>query len=76
MNPKFAVGKFPTFWNICDITAGLGSTPNHCASVAPYCSTEVVGMIDPRTVRFVTHKDVDDDDLARTIAALDGLGAG
>jgi len=34
------------------------------------------GTIDPRTVRFVTHKDVDDDDLARTIAALDGLRAG
>jgi threonine aldolase len=35
-----------------------------------------VGTIDPRTVRFVTHKDVGDDDLARTIAAFDGLGAG
>jgi threonine aldolase len=29
------------------------------------------GTIDSRTVRFVTHKDVDDDDLARAIAALD-----
>jgi hypothetical protein len=35
-----------------------------------------VGTIDPRTVRFVTHKDVDDADLARAIAALDGLRAG
>jgi threonine aldolase len=35
-----------------------------------------VGTIDPRTVRFVTHKDVDDDDITRTIAALDGLRAG
>jgi threonine aldolase len=35
-----------------------------------------VGTIDPRTVRFVTHKDVDDDDVARTVAALDGLRAG
>ena len=34
-----------------------------------------VGLIDPRTVRFVTHKDVDDDDIARAIAALDGLRA-
>src|SRR3954463_16096034 len=34
-----------------------------------------VGLIDPRTVRLVTHKDVDDDDIARTIAALDGLRA-
>jgi threonine aldolase len=34
-----------------------------------------VGTIDPRTVRFVTHKDVDDDDLARAIAALDELRA-
>lgn len=32
-----------------------------------------VGMIDARTVRFVTHKDVDDDDLDRTVAALDAL---
>jgi threonine aldolase len=35
-----------------------------------------VGNIDPRTVRFVTHKDVDDDDIARTIGAFDGLRAG
>ncbi len=32
-----------------------------------------VGSIDARTVRFVTHKDVDDDDLAQAIAALDDL---
>ena len=31
------------------------------------------GSIDPRTVRFVTHKDVDDDAITRTIAALDEL---
>jgi threonine aldolase len=31
------------------------------------------GTIDPRTVRFVTHKDVDDDDLTRVVSALDGL---
>ncbi len=31
------------------------------------------GMIDARTVRFVTHKDVDDDDLARTVAALHAI---
>ena len=31
------------------------------------------GTIDPRTVRFVTHKDVDDDGIARTIAAFDEL---
>jgi threonine aldolase len=35
-----------------------------------------VGTIDPRTVRFVTHKDVDDQDVVRTIAALDGLRSG
>ena len=34
------------------------------------------GTIDPRTVRFVTHKDVDDDDVARVIAAFDGLRRG
>jgi threonine aldolase len=33
------------------------------------------GTIDPRTVRFVTHKDVDDDDVARVIAAFDALRA-
>jgi threonine aldolase len=32
------------------------------------------GTIDPRTVRFVTHKDVDDDAIARTIKAFDELG--
>jgi threonine aldolase len=31
------------------------------------------GTIDPRTVRFVTHKDVDDDAIARTVAVLDEL---
>jgi threonine aldolase len=31
------------------------------------------GMIDAATVRFVTHKDVGDDDLDRAIAALDDL---
>jgi threonine aldolase len=35
-----------------------------------------VGTIDPRTVRLVTHKDVDDDDIARVVAALDALSAG
>jgi threonine aldolase len=29
------------------------------------------GLIDAQTVRFVTHKDVDDDGLERAIAALD-----
>ena len=29
------------------------------------------GMIDAGTVRFVTHKDVDDHDVDRAIAALD-----
>src|SRR6476661_2733523 len=31
------------------------------------------GTIDPRTVRLVTHKDVDDEGIARTIAAFDDL---
>ncbi len=30
-------------------------------------------MIDAVTVRFVTHKDVDDDGLDRAIAALDAI---
>jgi threonine aldolase len=33
------------------------------------------GTIDPRTVRLVTHKDVDDDDIARAIKAFDELAA-
>jgi threonine aldolase len=33
----------------------------------------LAGTIDVDTVRFVTHKDVDDDDLARTIAAIDEI---
>jgi threonine aldolase len=32
------------------------------------------GTIDPRTVRLVTHKDVDDAAIVRTIAAFDQLG--
>jgi threonine aldolase len=31
------------------------------------------GTIDPRTVRLVTHKDVDDEAIARTISAFDEL---
>jgi threonine aldolase len=34
-----------------------------------------VGTIDPRTVRFVTHKDVDDDAITTTIAAFDRIAA-
>jgi threonine aldolase len=34
-----------------------------------------VGTIDPRTVRFVTHKDVDDDAIATTIEAFDRIAA-
>jgi threonine aldolase len=34
------------------------------------------GTIDPRTVRLVTHKDVDDDDISRVIKAFDELVAG
>jgi threonine aldolase len=34
------------------------------------------GTIDPRTIRFVTHKDVDDDGVARAIAVLDDLRGG
>ena len=33
------------------------------------------GTIDPRTVRLVTHKDVDDDAIAGTIRAFDELGS-
>jgi threonine aldolase len=33
------------------------------------------GRIDARTIRFVTHHDVDDDGITRTIAALDAVAA-
>jgi hypothetical protein len=33
----------------------------------------VAGMLDARTVRFVTHKDVDDHDITRVVKVLDGL---
>lgn len=36
----------------------------------------LAGTIDVETVRFVTHKDVDDDDLTLVIAALDEIAAG
>jgi threonine aldolase len=35
----------------------------------------LVGTIDPHTVRFVTHKDVDDDDVRRFTSALDVVSA-
>ena len=34
------------------------------------------GTIDPSTVRLVTHKDVDDDDLERVLGAIGTLAAG
>ena len=34
------------------------------------------GTIDPRTVRFVTHKDVDDDAITGAIRAFDEVRAG
>ena len=34
------------------------------------------GTIDPRTVRFVTHKDVDDGDIKRVVEAFDELARG
>jgi threonine aldolase len=33
------------------------------------------GTIDPRTVRFVTHKDVDDDAITGTVDAFDEIGS-
>jgi threonine aldolase len=33
----------------------------------------LAGLLDARTVRFVTHKDVDDHDLTRVIKVLDAL---
>lgn len=57
------------------VCARLDALPDHF--VGRLAATGVrVGTIDPRTVRFVTHKDVDDDDITRTIAALDDLRGG
>jgi threonine aldolase len=54
------------------VCARLDVLPDHFIE-ALGASGVRVGTIDPRTVRFVTHKDIDDDDLARAIAALDAL---
>ena len=46
-----------------------GDVPRPCSSRAAIRA----GTIDPETVRLVTHKDVDDADVDRTIAAFDAL---
>lgn len=57
------------------VCARLSALPNDF--VARLASAGVrAGTIDPRTVRFVTHKDVDDDGIARTISAFDDLRGG
>ena len=54
------------------VCARLGALPEHFVERLAAAGVRA-GTIDPRTVRFVTHKDVDDDDIKRTIAALDEL---
>ena len=52
--------------------AALARLPDHfverLADLGVRC-----GTIDPRTVRMVTHKDVDDDAITRTVAVFDEL---
>jgi threonine aldolase len=36
----------------------------------------LAGMIDSRTVRFMTHKDVDDDDIERAVGTLKEISSG
>jgi threonine aldolase len=64
------------------VDPGAVETNIVCAAVAAFPSDAVgrlaaagvlIGGIDPTTFRFVTHKDVDDADLTRAIAALDSL---
>jgi threonine aldolase len=54
------------------VCAAAARVPDHfverCAERGVRC-----GTIDPRTVRLVTHKDVDDDAIARTISVFDEL---
>jgi len=54
------------------VCARLDTLPEHFVARLAKAGVRV-GTIDPRTVRFVTHKDVDDDAISRTIAALDDL---
>ncbi len=49
----------------------MPSRPTSCAA-SPKRDI-LAGTIDPATLRFVTHKDVDDDGIAATITALDEL---
>ena len=48
MKPRFGVAKFLRLGNTYGVSAAL--SPNHEASVAAYCSTEVVGIHRPRAL--------------------------
>jgi hypothetical protein len=54
------------------VCAAAGALP---ADLLPRLAGEHVlaGMLDARTVRFVTHKDVDDADMTRVVKVLDTL---
>jgi threonine aldolase len=56
------------------VCADVRALPDHF--VATLVAREVrSGTIDPRTIRFVTHKDVDDEGMARTLAVFDEVRA-
>ena len=58
---------------VCASAAALpGSSPEEFLAVLAAEGVRA-GTIDARTVRFVTHKDVDDDGIARAVAALDAI---
>jgi threonine aldolase len=54
------------------VCAAVARLPDHFVERLADCGVRC-GTIDPRTVRLVTHKDVDDDAIARTVSAFDEL---
>jgi len=54
------------------VCARLESLPEHFVERLAASGVRA-GTIDPRTVRFVTHRDVDDDDVSRAISAFDEI---
>jgi threonine aldolase len=57
------------------VCAALDRLPDHLVERLDRAGVRC-GTIDARTVRFVTHKDVDDEGLERVLSALDEIAAG
>ena len=69
--------RFPGSVDVSDVVTNIVCA---CADALPTAIVAdlaargvLCGTIDPHTVRFVTHKDVDDDDLGRACRALDDI---